>query len=159
MQGLIPLCSMDILLFKTSTSFIDHLQEFLGAILTCTLLVIPPFNEFKANPICLVNLLKVFNLMDCMYYKIINNYHKSGSTEVTCLRLLPIWGIEGDNISRPCSCILRGFSHDSYPGQPGCKGATLLGCQYIPLIMISNMDHIVVHLLFYCLSLFYMFSC
>ncbi|CAL9064870.1 putative acyl-activating enzyme 19 isoform X1 [Musa acuminata AAA Group] len=60
MQGLIPLCSKDILLFKTSTSFIDHLQEFLGAILTCTLLVIPPFNEFKANPICLVNLLKAY---------------------------------------------------------------------------------------------------
>ncbi|KAJ8499034.1 hypothetical protein OPV22_009586 [Ensete ventricosum] len=60
MQGLIPLCSKDILLFKTSTSFIDHLQEFLGAILTCTLLIIPPFNELKANPICLVNLLKAY---------------------------------------------------------------------------------------------------
>uniref|UniRef100_A0A2N9EFS9 AMP-dependent synthetase/ligase domain-containing protein n=1 Tax=Fagus sylvatica TaxID=28930 RepID=A0A2N9EFS9_FAGSY len=38
MQELYPLQGEEILLFKTSISFVDHLQEFLGAILTaCTL--------------------------------------------------------------------------------------------------------------------------
>lgn len=65
MQGLIPLGSKDILLFKTSISFIDHLQEFLGAILTGTMLIIPPFNEIKTNPMCLVDFVKV-HLLECM---------------------------------------------------------------------------------------------
>lgn len=61
MQGLIPLCNTDILLFKSSISFIDHLQEFFGAILTSTPLIILPVNELKANPLCLVDFVKVCN--------------------------------------------------------------------------------------------------
>jgi hypothetical protein len=53
-----PLCSDDVLLFKTSVSFVDHLQEFLSAVLTSTTLIIPP-NDWRANPASLANLIKV----------------------------------------------------------------------------------------------------
>jgi acyl-CoA synthetase len=59
MQRRNPLCSDDVLLFKTSISFVDHLQEFLSAVLTCTILVIPPPSEWRANPASLANLIKV----------------------------------------------------------------------------------------------------
>ncbi|OVA02848.1 AMP-dependent synthetase/ligase [Macleaya cordata] len=60
MQELFPLHEEETLLFKTSISFIDHLQEFLSAILTCTPLVIPPFQELQANPLCVVDFLKAY---------------------------------------------------------------------------------------------------
>lgn len=59
MQALFPLHEGDILIFKTSVSFVDHLQEFLSAVLTCTPLIIPPFHMLKENPLYLVNFLKV----------------------------------------------------------------------------------------------------
>lgn len=59
MQAQYPLGNKDVLLFKTSISFIDHLQEFLGAIFTSATLVVPPVDELKANPLCIVNLIKV----------------------------------------------------------------------------------------------------
>ncbi|PIA58756.1 hypothetical protein AQUCO_00500595v1 [Aquilegia coerulea] len=60
MQELFPLHGEEILLFKTSISFIDHLQEFLSAILTCVPLVIPPFEEFKINPFYMADFLKAY---------------------------------------------------------------------------------------------------
>ncbi|XP_025811498.1 putative acyl-activating enzyme 19 isoform X2 [Panicum hallii] len=62
MQRRNPLCSDDVLLFKTSISFVDHLQEFLSAVLTCTTLVIPPPSEWRANPASLANLIKVYRI-------------------------------------------------------------------------------------------------
>uniref|UniRef100_A0A0A9DLY0 Uncharacterized protein n=1 Tax=Arundo donax TaxID=35708 RepID=A0A0A9DLY0_ARUDO len=59
MQRRNPLCSDDVLLFKTSVSFVDHLQEFLSAVLTCTALVIPPSSEWRADPASLANMIKV----------------------------------------------------------------------------------------------------
>ncbi|KAL0927527.1 hypothetical protein M5K25_001702 [Dendrobium thyrsiflorum] len=47
MQDQYPISQEDVLLFKTSISFVDHLQEFLGAILACALLVIPPYHKLK----------------------------------------------------------------------------------------------------------------
>ncbi|AQL02562.1 Putative acyl-activating enzyme 19 [Zea mays] len=61
MQRRNPLCSDDVLLFKTSVSFVDHLQEFLSAVLTCSTLVIPP-SEWRANPASLANLIKVYRI-------------------------------------------------------------------------------------------------
>ena len=58
MQRRNPLCSDDVLLFKTSVSFVDHLQEFLSAVLTSTTLVIPP-SDWRANPASLASLIKV----------------------------------------------------------------------------------------------------
>ncbi|XP_077237805.1 AMP-dependent synthetase and ligase family protein [Tasmannia lanceolata] len=62
MQALFPLHGEDILLFKTSISFVDHLQEFLSAILTCTPLIIPPYEELKENPFYLVDFLKMYHV-------------------------------------------------------------------------------------------------
>lgn len=59
MQEFYPLLGEEILLFKTSISFVDHLQEFLGAILSACTLVIPPFNELKQNPFHVIDYLKV----------------------------------------------------------------------------------------------------
>ncbi|XP_051198011.1 putative acyl-activating enzyme 19 isoform X2 [Lolium perenne] len=56
-----PLCSDDVLLFKTSVSFVDHLQEFLSAVLTSTTLIIPP-NDWRANPASLANLIKAYRI-------------------------------------------------------------------------------------------------
>uniref|UniRef100_A0A0D9WL05 4-coumarate--CoA ligase n=1 Tax=Leersia perrieri TaxID=77586 RepID=A0A0D9WL05_9ORYZ len=61
MQRWKPLCSDDVLLFKTSVSFVDHLQEFLSAVLTCTTLIIPP-NDWRANPASLANLIKEYGI-------------------------------------------------------------------------------------------------
>lgn len=58
-----PLHGEEALLFKTSISFIDHLQEFLSAMLTTCTLVIPPFHELKEYPFSLVNVLQVHYLL------------------------------------------------------------------------------------------------
>ncbi|KAL8155186.1 putative acyl-activating enzyme 19 isoform X2 [Apium graveolens] len=62
MQGLYPLYGDELLLFKTSISFIDHLQEFLAPLLTGCTLVIPPFEELKNNPLLVVNYLKCYSI-------------------------------------------------------------------------------------------------
>ncbi|KAJ6854991.1 acyl-activating enzyme 19 isoform X1 [Populus alba x Populus x berolinensis] len=62
MQELYPLHGEEALLFKTSTSFIDHLQEFLSAMLTTCTLVIPPFHELKEYPFSLVNVLQAYSI-------------------------------------------------------------------------------------------------
>lgn len=59
MQELYPLNGEGFLLFKTAISFIDHLQEFLSAILTGSTLVIPPFNHVKQNVFYLLDFLQV----------------------------------------------------------------------------------------------------
>ena len=59
MQELYPLHSEELLLFKTSISFVDHLQEFLGAILTACTLVIPPYKDLKENVFSVIDFLQV----------------------------------------------------------------------------------------------------
>ncbi|KAK7390082.1 hypothetical protein VNO78_25381 [Psophocarpus tetragonolobus] len=60
MQGMYPLNGQELLLFKSSVSFIDHLQEFLSAILTACLLVVPPFNELKENIFSIIDFLQAY---------------------------------------------------------------------------------------------------
>ncbi|KAJ0964374.1 hypothetical protein J5N97_029496 [Dioscorea zingiberensis] len=62
MQQRAPLFGDDVLLFKTPISFIDHLQEFLSSVLTCTTLIIPPFHELKANPLLIINFLEAYHI-------------------------------------------------------------------------------------------------
>lgn len=59
MQELYPVVGEQRLAFKTSVGFIDHLQEFLGAILNSTTLVIPPFSLLKENIISIIDFLEV----------------------------------------------------------------------------------------------------
>ncbi|KAI3448987.1 hypothetical protein Pfo_005652 [Paulownia fortunei] len=58
MQEMYPLHEGDVVLFKTAISFIDHMQEFLGAVLSSCTLVIPPFNQLKENIFYVVDFLQ-----------------------------------------------------------------------------------------------------
>ncbi|XP_057455302.1 putative acyl-activating enzyme 19 [Lotus japonicus] len=60
MQGMYPLTGRELLLFKSSISFIDHLQEFLSAILTACVLVIPPFRELRENVYSIIDFLQAY---------------------------------------------------------------------------------------------------
>ncbi|KAL5724700.1 hypothetical protein ACHQM5_007926 [Ranunculus cassubicifolius] len=62
MQGISPLHEDEVLLFKTPISFIDHLQEFISAILTCVPIIVPPFDEFKVNPFYIADFLKAYRI-------------------------------------------------------------------------------------------------
>ncbi|XP_057800339.1 putative acyl-activating enzyme 19 isoform X2 [Salvia miltiorrhiza] len=58
MQEMYPLHEGDVVLFKTSISFIDHLQEFLGSVLSTCTLVIPPFSQLKENIFYIIDFLQ-----------------------------------------------------------------------------------------------------
>lgn len=67
MQELYPLHGAENLLFKTSISFIDHLQEFLSAGLTACTLVIPPLSELRQNILSIIDFLQVQMLVFCLF--------------------------------------------------------------------------------------------
>lgn len=60
METLYPLLDDDISFFKTAISFIDHLSEILGPLLSSTTLVIPPFKELRGNPLLVFDVLKAY---------------------------------------------------------------------------------------------------
>ncbi|XP_023006185.1 putative acyl-activating enzyme 19 [Cucurbita maxima] len=62
MQELFPSSGEELLLFKTSISFIDHIQEFLSAILTSSALVIPPMKELKEKLYSVVNFIQAYSI-------------------------------------------------------------------------------------------------
>uniref|UniRef100_A0A1J3GDJ9 Putative acyl-activating enzyme 19 n=1 Tax=Noccaea caerulescens TaxID=107243 RepID=A0A1J3GDJ9_NOCCA len=62
MQEHYPVIGEQQLAFKTSVGFIDHLQEFLGAILNSTPIVIPPFTLLKENMISIIDFLEVYSI-------------------------------------------------------------------------------------------------
>ncbi|GAB2290267.1 hypothetical protein Dimus_024547 [Dionaea muscipula] len=62
MQKMYPLHEKEILMFKTSICFIDHLQEFLAAMLSGCTLVVPPLSELKANVFSIVHFLQDYSV-------------------------------------------------------------------------------------------------
>ncbi|KAM7272379.1 hypothetical protein ACFE04_027042 [Oxalis oulophora] len=60
MQASYPLYFDDRILFKTAISFIDHIQEFLGAILVACTVVIPPYKVLKEDMFSIVNFLEAY---------------------------------------------------------------------------------------------------
>ncbi|CAN1246410.1 Putative acyl-activating enzyme 19 [Linum grandiflorum] len=62
MHELYPADSEEILIFKASISFIDHLQEFLCAMLSACTVVIPPSRELRDNPSSIVNFLQAYSV-------------------------------------------------------------------------------------------------
>ncbi|KAK4752388.1 hypothetical protein SAY87_021186 [Trapa incisa] len=62
MQEVYPFQEKECVLFKTSISFIDHLQEVLGAILTASSLVVPPFNLLKENIFSILHFLEAYHI-------------------------------------------------------------------------------------------------
>ncbi|KAG9150683.1 hypothetical protein Leryth_008162 [Lithospermum erythrorhizon] len=60
MQEQYPLEGNEFLLFKTPVSFIDHLQEFLGALLTTCTLIVPPLKQLKENMFYIADFLQAY---------------------------------------------------------------------------------------------------
>ncbi|EPS71901.1 hypothetical protein M569_02857, partial [Genlisea aurea] len=62
MQEMYPLHDQDMIIFKTAISFIDHMQEFLGPVLSACTMVIPPFNRLKQNIFYLLDILNGYRI-------------------------------------------------------------------------------------------------
>lgn len=62
MQRLYPLHGKELLLFKTSISFVDHLQEFLASMLCACTLVVPPLNKLKHNALVVADFLEAYHI-------------------------------------------------------------------------------------------------
>ncbi|KAF8032186.1 hypothetical protein BT93_D1187 [Corymbia citriodora subsp. variegata] len=62
MQRLYPLHGKEILLFKTSISFVDHLQEFIASILCACTLVVPPLDKLKHNALVVADFLEAYHI-------------------------------------------------------------------------------------------------
>ncbi|KAL3380913.1 hypothetical protein AABB24_001189 [Solanum stoloniferum] len=133
MQGSFPFQKEEILLFKTSISFIDHLQEFLGAILANCTLIIPPFNQLKDNIFCVVNLLQVSG--DCTYF---DCKWLPTMLEQDALGSIPI-GIPIDN----CEVVLIG---ENSPDEGEiCVGGSCVASGYFSHPSILPLDNVKLH--------------
>ncbi|CAN6486603.1 unnamed protein product [Victoria cruziana] len=110
-----PIRLEDVLLFKTSISFIDHLQEVLGAILAPASLIIPFPHKLSSDPLLLIDLVKVSG--DCTFFDC-KDLPKILETEV--LSTVPIGKpIQG------CKVILIGESNDPDDGEIFVGGACI----------------------------------
>ncbi|XP_022742120.1 putative acyl-activating enzyme 19 isoform X3 [Durio zibethinus] len=112
MQQLYPMHEEELLLFKTSISFVDHLQEFLVASLTACTLVIPPFNELRRNVFSIIDFLQVSG--DCMYF---DCKRLPSILEMEKLKSVPI----GLPISK-CSIVLIGETGNPNEGEIYIRG-------------------------------------
>ncbi|CAD5333204.1 unnamed protein product [Arabidopsis thaliana] len=98
MQELYPVVGEQRLAFKTSVGFIDHLQEFLGAILSSTPLVIPPFTLLKENMISIIDFLEAYSIsrllaVPSMIRAILPTLQHRGHNKLqSCLKLLVLSG-------------------------------------------------------------------
>ncbi|CAH2079524.1 unnamed protein product [Thlaspi arvense] len=98
MQEHYPIVGKQQLAFKTSVGFIDHLQEFLGAILNSTPLVIPPFTLLKENMMCILDFLEAYSIsrllaVPSMIRAILPTLQHRGYNELqNCLKLVILSG-------------------------------------------------------------------
>ncbi|KFK29611.1 hypothetical protein AALP_AA7G156500 [Arabis alpina] len=98
MQELYPVVGEQQLAFKTSVGFIDHLQEFLGAILNSTTLVIPPFTLLKENMTSIIDFLEAYSIsrllaVPSMIRAILPSLQHRGANKLqSCLKLVVLSG-------------------------------------------------------------------
>ncbi|KAL1201050.1 putative acyl-activating enzyme 19 [Cardamine amara subsp. amara] len=98
MQELYPVVGEQLFAFKTSVGFIDHLQEFLGAILNSTPLVIPPFTLLKENLISIIDFLEAYSVsrllaVPSMIRSILPTLQHRGHNKLqSCLKLVVLSG-------------------------------------------------------------------
>ncbi|CAN8232667.1 unnamed protein product [Cochlearia groenlandica] len=98
MQELYPVIGEQQLAFKTSIGFIDHLQEFLGAILNSTPLVIPPFTLLKENMLSIIDFLEAYSIsrltgVPSMFRAILPTLQHRGHNKLqSCLKLVVLSG-------------------------------------------------------------------
>ncbi|XP_072995035.1 putative acyl-activating enzyme 19 isoform X5 [Typha latifolia] len=142
LQELIPLCMEDILLFKTSISFVDHLQEFLCAILTCTMLVIPPFDKLKTNPTYLVNFIEAYGIsrlttVPSLIKALLPLLERSFSRSYNCIKLIILSGeILSISLWRSLYKILPETTMLNLYGSTEVSGdCTYFDCKCLPRIL------------------------
>ncbi|KAL0716382.1 hypothetical protein Bca4012_065704 [Brassica carinata] len=98
MQEHYPVNGEQLLSFKTSVGFIDHLQEFLVATLNSTPLVIPPFTLLKDNMISILDFLEAYSIsrlvaVPSMIRAIIPTLQHRGHNKLqSCLKLVVLSG-------------------------------------------------------------------
>ncbi|KAJ0235823.1 putative acyl-activating enzyme 19 [Hirschfeldia incana] len=98
MQEHYPVVREQQFAFKTSVGFIDHLQEFLGATLNSTPLVIPPFTLLKENMISIIDFLEAYSIsrlvaVPSMIRAILPTLHHRGHNKLqNCLKLVVLSG-------------------------------------------------------------------
>ncbi|GAB4844214.1 hypothetical protein Ancab_037580 [Ancistrocladus abbreviatus] len=146
MQELYPLHGDEILLFKTPTSFIDHLQEFLAAMLSGCTLIVPAFSKFKANLFRLIDFLQDYNinrliavpsLMRAVLPALQNPYsvHIQHSLKLLVLsgEVLPItlWRILSELL--PKTSILNLYGSTEVSGD-----CTYFDCKRLPMLLESE---------------------
>lgn len=98
MQEHYPVVGEQQFAFKTSVGFIDHLQEFLGATLNSTPLVIPPFTLLKQNMISIIDFLEAYSIsrlvaVPSMVRAILPTLQHRGHNKLqSCLKLVVLSG-------------------------------------------------------------------
>ncbi|XP_056849046.1 putative acyl-activating enzyme 19 isoform X1 [Raphanus sativus] len=98
MQEHYPVVGEQRFAFKTSVGFIDHLQEFLGATLSSTPLVIPPFTLLKENMISILGFLEAYSIsrlvaVPSMIRAILPTLQHRGHNKLkSCLKLVVLSG-------------------------------------------------------------------
>nr|VDD03471.1 unnamed protein product [Brassica rapa] len=98
MQEHYPVVGEQQFAFKSSVGFIDHLQEFLGATLNSTPLVIPPFTLLKQNMISIIDFLEAYSIsrlvaVPSMVRAILPTLQHRGHNKLqSCLKLVVLSG-------------------------------------------------------------------
>ncbi|XP_047319729.1 putative acyl-activating enzyme 19 isoform X2 [Impatiens glandulifera] len=146
MQDIYPLDGEELLLFKTSLSFIDHLQEFLGALLSTCTLVIPPIVEIKRNPFYVYDFLQAYSisrlvvvpsLMRLILPAFQSQYNKRVQSSLKVLvlsgELFPISLWKMIYQSLPKTTILNLYGSTEVSGD-----CTYFDCKQLPLILESE---------------------
>ncbi|KAJ8449006.1 hypothetical protein Cgig2_004061 [Carnegiea gigantea] len=143
MQEVYPLKGDEVLLFKTSISFVDHLQEFLAPMLAGCTLVVPAFNELRENLFGIVDFLPDYSitrltavpsLMRALLPALRDQYTGGVQCSLKLLVLsgevfpIPLWR----DLSRilPRTCILNIYGSTEVSGDCTC-----FDCQRLPMML------------------------
>ncbi|CAN1765498.1 Putative acyl-activating enzyme 19 [Linum perenne] len=143
MNDLYPVGSEEILIFKASISFVDHLQEFLCAMLSACTVVIPPFRELKDNPPSIVNFLQAYSvnrltavpsLMKAIVPALENDHELRMQSSLKLLILsgevfpLPLWDTLSKLLSK--TSILNIYGSTEVSGD-----CTYFDCKNLPMML------------------------
>ncbi|ESQ33212.1 hypothetical protein EUTSA_v10003545mg [Eutrema salsugineum] len=147
MQKLYPIVGEQQLAFKTSVGFIDHLQEFLGAILNSRPLVIPPFTLLKENMLSIIDFLEAYSIsrlvaVPTMIRAILPSLQYRGHNKLqSCLKLVVLSGEPfpvslWDSLHNllPETCFLNLYGSTEVSGD-----CTYFDCSELPTLLKTEM--------------------
>ncbi|KAF3492959.1 hypothetical protein DY000_02053362 [Brassica cretica] len=143
MQEHYPVVGEQQFAFKTSVGFIDHLQEFLGATLNSTPLVIPPFTLLKQNMISIIDFLEAYSIsrlvaVPSMVRAILPTLQHRGHNKLqSCLKLVVLSGETfplslWDSLHKllPDTCFLNLYGSTEVSGD-----CTYFDCSRLPKLL------------------------